>query len=71
MGDSFWRVSFLGISDEYFFKTYEDAATFLLESYFYDNDIESEEEVININNQVAEENSIDNYGFIDEMWFEK
>lgn len=71
MGDSFWRVSFIGIGNDFFFRNYEDAAAFLLESYFDDNDIESEDDAIEINNQVAEENGIDGYGYIDEMWFEK
>ena len=71
MGDSFWRVRFVGISDDLFFHTYEEAAAFLLEAYFDENNVESEDEVIAINNQVAEENGIDNYGYLDEMWFEK
>lgn len=71
MGDSFWRVSFIGISDDYYFHNYEDAAAFLLESYFDEIDVESENDVIDVNNQVAEENGIENYGYIDEMFFEK
>ena len=43
----------------------------LLESYFDDFDVESEEEVIAINNQVADTDGIESYGWIDELWFEK
>lgn len=71
MGDSFYRVVFEGMSDDYYFHTHEDAATFLLESYFDDFDVESEEEVIAINNQVADTDGIESYGWIDELWFEK
>lgn len=71
MNDNFWRVSFIGTSNDYFFHNYEDAAAFLLESYFDECELEDENTVIDINNQVAEENGIDGYGYIDEMWFEK
>ena len=52
MSDNFYRVGFEGISEDYFFHDHEDAATFLLEAYFDDYNVESEEEVIAINNEV-------------------
>lgn len=71
MGDSFFRVSFEGISEDYFFHDKEDAAAFLLESYFDDFDVETEDEAVAINNEVADTDSIESYGWIDELWFEK
>ena len=71
MSNNFWRVSFEGISEDYFFHYKEDATVFLLESYFDDFDVETEEEVEAINNEVADTDGIENYGWIDEMWFEK
>ena len=71
MSDSFFRVSFEGISEDYFFHDKEDAAAFLLESYFDDFDVETEDEVVAINNEVADTDAIESYGWIDELWFEK
>ena len=71
MGDSFFRVTFEGISEDYFFHYKEDAAAFLLESYFDDFDVETEDEVAAINNEVADTDGIESYGWIDELWFEK
>lgn len=71
MGDSFFRVSFEGVSEDYFFHDHEDAAAFLLESYFDDYDVESEDDVAVVNNEVADTDGIESYGWIDELWFEK
>lgn len=71
MGDTFYRIKFEGLSEEYFFHNHEDAVAFLLEAYFDDYDVDSEEEVIAINNEVTDTNMIESYGFIDELWFEK
>ena len=71
MGDNFWRVSFEGISEDYFFHYHEDAAAFLLDSYFDDFDVETEDEAVAINNEVADTDAIEGYGWIDEMWFEQ
>lgn len=70
MGESFYRVSFKDISDEYYFHDKENAAAFLLESYFDDFGVGTEDEVIAINNEVADTNMIEDYGRIDELWFE-
>ena len=66
MGDAFYRVSFVGSSEEYFFHNKEDAAAFLLESYFDEYNVETEDEVIAVNNDVADNDSIESYGYIDE-----
>ena len=71
MGESFYRVVFEGMSDDYYFHDKEDATAFLLESYFDDVDINSEDDVIAVNNEVADFDMIDGYGWIDELWFEK
>ena len=71
MGESFYRVVFEGMSNDYYFHDKEDATAFLLESYFDDVDVESENNVIAINNEVADFDMIDGYGWIDELWFEK
>ena len=71
MGDSFYCVSFEDIGDNYYFRNHEDAAAFLLESYFDDFNIETKEEVIAINNQVADFDMIENYGWITIKFFEK
>lgn len=71
MGESFYRVSFDGSSEDYFFHNHEDAATFLLESYFDDFEPESEDDVIAMNNEVADFNGIECYGWIDELYFEQ
>ena len=70
MGENFYRVGFEGMSDDYYFHDKENAAAFLLESYFDDFDVGTEEEVIAINNEVADTDMIENYGWIDELWFE-
>lgn len=71
MGDSFYRVTFEGISEDYFFHYKEDAVVFLLEAYFDDFDVETEDEAVAINNEVADTDGIESYGWIDELWFEK
>lgn len=71
MGDSFYRVCYEDSTAEYFFHNKEDACVFLLESYFDNYDVETEEEVIAINNEVADTDMIESYGFIDELYFEK
>lgn len=71
MEDSFFKVNFEGISENYFFHFKEDAAAFLLESYFDDYDVETEDEVTAINNEVADTDGIESYGWIEEVWFEK
>ena len=71
MGDSFFKVGFEGIAEDYFFHFKEDAVAFLLESYFDDYEIENEDEVMAINNEVADTNMIVNYGWVEEVWFEK
>ena len=70
MGENFYRVSFKDINDEYYFHDKENAAAFLLESYFDDFGVETEDEVIAINNEVADTDMIEDYGRIDELWFE-
>ena len=71
MEDSFFRVTFEGANEDYFFHYKEDATAFLLESYFDDFDVETEDEVTAINNEVADTDGIESYGWIDELWFEK
>lgn len=71
MGDTFYKVTFVGSSDEYFFHYHEDAAAFLLESYFDESNIIDESEIMEANNEVADNDAIESYGQIDECWFEK
>ena len=70
MGETFYRVTFEGSSEEYFFHDREDAAAFLLESYFDEYNCETEDDIVAINNDVADNDMIESYGFIDECWFE-
>lgn len=70
MDDSFYRVVFEGISDSYYFHDKENAAAFLLDSYFDDFGVGTEEEAIAINNEVADTDMIESYGWIEELWFE-
>ena len=71
MGEEFYMVNFETTGDFYFFHDHEDACAFLLESYFDDNEIETEEDCVDVNNQVADYNGIENYGWIDKVYFEK
>ena len=66
----FYRVKFEDNDNEYFFHDHENAAAFLIESYFDDNDIESEDDVMAVNNEVADFNMISLYGYIDKLLFE-
>jgi len=70
MGENFYRVTFYDSSENYYFHNHENAAAFLLESYFDDYEVSNEEDVIAINNEVADTDMIESYGFIDECWFE-
>ena len=65
----FYRVV-LGGDPDYYFRSYESAAAFLLESYFDDNEIKTEEEVIAANEEVADYGRITDYGYIEEVEFE-
>lgn len=67
--DNFYKVTLNG-SINYYFKDYENAAAFLLESYFDDNEVTSEEEVTAINEEVADYSRITDYGYIEEVEFE-
>lgn len=71
MGEEFYMVSFETTGNFYFFHDHEDACAFLLDSYFDDNEIETEEDCVDVNNQVADYNGIENYGWIDKVYFEK
>ena len=71
MNEEFYMVSFEASGDFYFFHDYEDACTFLLESYFDDTDVETEEECTAINESIAELGGIEEYGWVDKQYFEK
>ena len=71
MNDEFYMVSFEASGNFYFFHNYDDACAFLLESYFDDFDIETENEAVMINNEVADYGGIDEYGWVDKVYFEK
>ena len=68
--DEFYMVSFEATGNFYFFHDHEKAAAFLLESYFDDTLVENEDECIAINNEVADNDGIEDYGWIDKVWFE-
>ena len=70
MSESFYRVSFEQSGDAYFFHNHESAVEFLLESYFDDYEVKNEEEVMEVNNEVADTDAIESYGSVDEVWFE-
>ena len=63
-------VSFVASGNFYFYKDYEKACAFLLDSYFDDNEVTDEKEVIAINNLIADNGYIEDYGYIDEVEFE-
>ena len=56
---SFYEVKFDNVEESNFFKYHEDAAAFLLEAYFDDNDVLEEEYIMDVNNQVADNDGID------------
>ena len=71
MNDEFYMVSFESSGDFYFFHNYEDACTFLLDSYFDDVEVETEEECAVANNSVANIGGIEEYGWVDKVYFTK
>ena len=71
MDDEFYMVSFEATGNFYFFHDHEDACAFLLESYFDDFDVETEDEVTVIYNEVADYDGIDGYACIDKVFFTK
>lgn len=70
MGNCFYEVKFDNVEESNFFKYHEDAAAFLLEAYFDDNDVLEEEYIMDVNNQVADNDEIEGYGRIIERWFD-
>lgn len=68
--NTFYKVTFYSSSQENFFRNYENAAAFLLESYFDDSEFTDEETIMDINNEVADTGAIDGYGCIEECWFD-
>lgn len=68
--ETFYRVVLENSGEDYFFKTYEDAAAFLLEGYFDDFSPEEESEIINTNTFLADNKYIEGYGWITEENFE-
>ena len=70
MNDTFYKVKFNNSDQEVFFKDYTNAAAFLLESYFDDSEIMDEENIMAINNEVADTGAIEGYGCIEECWFD-
>ena len=68
--DEFYRVVLDGVEEHYFFRNHEHACAFLLESYFDDFEVEDEEEIAQININVKEYDSIDDYGYIESVFFE-
>lgn len=71
MNDEFYMVSFEATGDFYFFHNHEDACAFLLDSYFDDEEVETEEDCVTANNEVADYGGIDGYGWVDKVYFEK
>ena len=70
IGEPLYVVEFENIGNLTFFHDKEHAATYLLECYFDEFEVESEEDVIAINNSVADNDMIDDYGWIREEYFE-
>lgn len=70
MSEVFYKVAFINSDEEHFFHSHEEAAAFLLEAYFEDNEIVEEEYIIDINNQVADNDEIEGYGQILDCWFD-
>lgn len=71
MNEEFYMVSFEASGNFYFFHNHEDACTFLLDSYFDDNEVETEDECVIINNEIADYGGINGYGWVDKVYFEK
>lgn len=71
MNEEFYMVSFEASGNFYFFHNHEDACTFLLDSYFDDNEVETEDECVVINNEIADYGGINGYGWVDKVYFEK
>lgn len=69
MSDIFYEVKFYNVEESNFFRDHESAAAFLLEAYFNDNDIMDEEYIMDVNNQVADNDEIEGYGYIAERLF--
>ena len=70
MDNDFYCVYLCDTLETYYFHEHENAVTFLLESYFDDFNVETEEEVININNEVADTDAIEDYAYIVKEHFE-
>ena len=68
--NEFYRVILDGVEDHYFFHNHEHACAFLLESYFDDFEVEDEDEIEQINENVQNYDSIDDYGYIETVCFE-
>ena len=69
--DEFYMVSFEATGEYYFFREHEDACAFLLDAYFDDEEVETEDEIMVANNAVADFGGIEGYGWVDKVHFEK
>ena len=69
--NKFYCVSFKhSTSEHFYFKDHENACAFLLDCYFDDYEVTAEEAVIAVNNEIADNDCIDDYGYISECYFE-
>lgn len=66
----FYMVSFEQTGDFYFFRHYENAYNFLLDSYYNDNNDISDTEIEEISQQISNQSGIEYYGWIDVERFE-
>lgn len=71
MDDEFYMVSFEATGDFYFFHDHEDACAFLLDAYFSDVNVENEDDCVVANNEVADHDGIQDYGWVDKVFFTK
>ena len=65
MGETFYRVGFVGLTDNYYFHNKENAVAFLLESYFDDFGVGTEVSIIDKRENIIK---IKNANFISLFW---
>jgi len=68
--DIFYSVTFINSNEIFYFHFYEDAAAFLINSYLEDYPNLTEDQIFEINNEIADTEKIEDYGYISEEYFE-
>ena len=68
--ENFFMVSFEASGNFYFFKEKENAFAFVLESYCDDNPDATNAEIGEANEELAMQDGIEDYAWIDEVNFE-